>query len=292
MKGAGNTVDAEARRKLLTFWNCYSFFVMYAAADGWKPGRRAQLAAPTSSTVGFCRAFRTLWAALMRHSRTSSTTASIEAFQEFDEEFSNWYLRRSRRRFWQSEQRRATRRSTPCSCTVTRLMAPVLPFLTEEIYQNLVRSVEPAAPESVHLTAYPQVDKSHIDEALERNTAIVIRIKNLAHNSAHPEQGQDPPAAQHALRSPQGRCRPRGPCCCRVCVASPRRDQPQEARPHRRRNHARQAALQARRQEARTSRRQAPQSHRRSARCRRPAPDPRWPAVQSPDRQRHHRRRA
>src|ERR1017187_5428489 len=61
-------------------------------------------------------------------------------------------------------------------------MAPALPFLTEEIYQNLVRSVDPAAPVSVHLTAYPQVDEGLVDEALEQSIEAVIRLKNLALN--------------------------------------------------------------------------------------------------------------
>ncbi|OLC11148.1 MAG: hypothetical protein AUH39_00235 [Chloroflexi bacterium 13_1_40CM_67_9] len=64
--------------------------------------------------------------------------------------------------------------------TVTRVMAPALPFLTEEIYQNLVCSVDPSAPESVHLTLYPQMDTSLIDERLEQNIEAVIRLKNLA----------------------------------------------------------------------------------------------------------------
>jgi isoleucyl-tRNA synthetase len=81
----------------------------------------------------------------------------IEAFQEFDEQFSNWYLRRSRRRFWSSDNEAYQTLYTVLT-TVTRVMAPSLPFLTEEIYQNLVRSVDPDAPESVHLTQYPQVD--------------------------------------------------------------------------------------------------------------------------------------
>ena len=74
----------------------------------------------------------------------------IEAFQEFDEQFSNWYLRRSRRRFWSSDNEAYQTLYTVLT-TVTRVMAPALPFLTEEIYQNLVRSVDPSAPESVHL---------------------------------------------------------------------------------------------------------------------------------------------
>ena len=103
----------------------------------------------------------------------------IEAFQEFDEQFSNWYLRRSRRRFWDSDPLAYQTLYTVLT-TVIRLMAPALPFLTEEIYQNLVRSVEPSAPESVHLTPYPQVDASLIDEQLEQSIDTVIRIKNLA----------------------------------------------------------------------------------------------------------------
>ena len=79
----------------------------------------------------------------------------IEAFQEFDEQFSNWYLRRSRRRFWDSDPLAYQTLYTVLT-TVIRVMAPALPFLTEEIYQNLVRSVDPSAPESVHLTPYPQ----------------------------------------------------------------------------------------------------------------------------------------
>jgi isoleucyl-tRNA synthetase len=103
----------------------------------------------------------------------------IEAFQVFDDEFSNWYLRRSRRRFWANETD-AYQTIYAVLTTVTRVMAPALPFLTEEIYQNLVCSVDPSAPASVHLTRYPQVDASLIDEELERSIDTVIRIKNLA----------------------------------------------------------------------------------------------------------------
>jgi isoleucyl-tRNA synthetase len=103
----------------------------------------------------------------------------IDAFQTFDDEFSNWYLRRSRRRFWANEAD-AYQTIYTVLTTVIRVMAPALPFLTEEIYQNLVCSVDPSAPVSVHLTRYPQVDASLIDEALEHSIDTVIRIKNLA----------------------------------------------------------------------------------------------------------------
>ncbi len=83
--------------------------------------------------------------------------------------------------------------------TVTRVMAPALPFLTEEIYQNLVRSVDPAAPESVHLTQYPQVDAALIDEALEQSIEAVIRHQESRLESAHAEQSKNPPAVEHAV---------------------------------------------------------------------------------------------
>jgi isoleucyl-tRNA synthetase len=174
----GQTIDAEARRKLLTFWNCYSFFVMYATADGWKPA-----GSPPKPTNELDR-----WV-LSRLQRLVDAANSafqnfehyrlIEAFQEFDEQFSNWYLRRSRRRFWSSDNE-AYQTLYSVLTTVTRVMAPALPFLTEEIYQNLVRSVDPSAPESVHLTEYPRVDAALIDEALEQSIEAVIRLKNLA----------------------------------------------------------------------------------------------------------------
>ena len=181
----GQTIDGEARRKLLTFWNCYSFFVMYASADGWKPARPALDGPPPATTSELDR-----WV-LSRLQRLVTAANSafqnfehfrlIEAFQEFDDEFSNWYLRRSRRRFWSSD-REAYQTLYHVLTTVTRVMAPALPFLTEEIYQNLVRSVDPSAPESVHLTRYPQPDGGLLDEALEQAIETVIRIKNLALN--------------------------------------------------------------------------------------------------------------
>ncbi|HUJ23309.1 MAG TPA: class I tRNA ligase family protein [Bryobacteraceae bacterium] len=180
LAGAGQTLDAEARRKLLTFWNCYSFFVMYATADGWKPGGTPLPVTHELDRWVLSRLQRLVAAA---HSAFQNYEhyRLIEAFQIFDEEFSNWYLRRSRRRFWKSEPEAYQTLYTVLT-TLTRVMAPALPFLTEEIYQNLVRSIDASAPESVHLTSYPQLDESLIDEALEQSIETVIRIKNLTLN--------------------------------------------------------------------------------------------------------------
>ncbi len=175
----GQTIDGEARRKLLTFWNCYSFFVMYAEADGWKPGE--QLPVTNELDRWVLSKLQRLIASAHTAFQNYEQFRVIEAFQEFDEEFSNWYLRRSRRRFWDSD-RLAYQTLYTVLTTVIRVMAPCLPFLTEEIYQNLVRSVDPSAPESIHLTPYPQVDASLLDDLFEQSTAAVIRIKNLALN--------------------------------------------------------------------------------------------------------------
>jgi isoleucyl-tRNA synthetase len=178
--GAGTTIDAEARRKVLTFWNCYSFFVLYAGADDWTPPAQPLPVTNELDRWVLSRLQRLVTAA---HSAFQSYEhyRLIEAFQEFDEQFSNWYLRRSRRRFWASDPE-AYQTLYNVLTTVTRVMAPALPFLTEEIYQNLVRAVDPKAPESVHLTSYPQPDASLIDENLERAIEAVIRAKNLALN--------------------------------------------------------------------------------------------------------------
>jgi isoleucyl-tRNA synthetase len=177
---AGQTMDADARRKVLTFWNCYSFFVMYATADGWKPDGRALTVTHELDRWVLSRLQRLVEAA---HSAFQNYEhyRLIEAFQLFDEDFSNWYLRRSRRRFWKSDPEAYQTLYTVLT-TVTRVMAPPLPFLMEEIYQNLVRSVDASAPESVHLTSYPQVEPALIDETLEQSIATIIRMKNLALN--------------------------------------------------------------------------------------------------------------
>jgi len=173
----GQTIDGEARRKLLTFWNCYSFFVSNARSDGWKPGPAVRTTNQLDRWV-LSRLQRLVEAARSAFDQYEHYRL-IDAFQIFDDEFSNWYLRRSRRRFWANEAD-AYQTIYTVLTTVNKVMAPALPFLTEEIYQNLVCSVDPSAPASVHLTRYPQVDASLIDESLEQSIDTVIRIKNLA----------------------------------------------------------------------------------------------------------------
>lgn len=186
--GQAATLDSEVRRKLLTFWNCYSFFVTYAEVDNWRPD-------PARSVPAVRRPSLDRWM-LSRLQRLIETARGafegvdlprlVEKFESFHEEFSNWYLRRSRRRFWKSEpdddKHAAYETLYEVLDTVARVMAPVLPFLMEEVYQNLRRPVDAEAPESVHLTPYPEVRPELIDSDLEAAIETVIRIKNLALN--------------------------------------------------------------------------------------------------------------
>jgi isoleucyl-tRNA synthetase len=101
----------------------------------------------------------------------------------FIEDLSNWYVRRSRRRFWKSEEdadkRAAYLTLYECLVTVTKLLAPLTPFLAESLYQNLVRSVDSSAPESVHLCDWPVADESLLSPRLHDETALVMRMVNL-----------------------------------------------------------------------------------------------------------------
>jgi isoleucyl-tRNA synthetase len=178
-------LDEEIRRKLLTFWNCYSFYIQYAEVDGVRPG---QYQVALDERTRLDRWILSRLQQLIGHARHCFDNYQLHGlmarWEHFvEEDLSNWYLRRSRRRFWKSGSDRdkqaayATLYEVLHACT--RLLAPVLPFLCEEIYQNMVRAAAPGAPLSVHLLDYPQVDEARIDTDLERRVGALIRIKNL-----------------------------------------------------------------------------------------------------------------
>ncbi len=114
----------------------------------------------------------------------TNATRPIEAFVE---KLSTWYLRRSRRRFWKSEsdsdKQAAYSTLYTALVTVAKLLAPAMPFLAEELYQNLVRSVDETAPESVHLAEWPEVLPEMIDESLNRDMELVMRLVSLGHSA-------------------------------------------------------------------------------------------------------------
>jgi isoleucyl-tRNA synthetase len=174
-------VDEALRRFLLTLWNTYVFFVTYANLDGWTPAEPAGQPNELDRWVlaELHQTVRTVTDCLDRYDPTEAGRA-IEAFVD---RLSNWYVRRSRRRFWKSEhdsdKQAAYATLYTCLVTTAKLLAPFTPFLAEELYQNLVRSHDSTAPESVHLTDYPLADERLIDQQLLNDVAVVMRVVGL-----------------------------------------------------------------------------------------------------------------
>ena len=177
--------DELKRGFLATFLNTYSFFVTYANIDGWRPNPDQEIAAEARSELD-------RWALSELNRLVKNVTNSLENYdamtacrqiEDFIEGLSNWYVRRSRRRFWKSESDadKSAAYDTLWTCleTLNRLMAPFMPFLTEEVYQNLIRSWSQDAPESVHLADWPPVNEDLIDEELSKSVRLVQRLVSL-----------------------------------------------------------------------------------------------------------------
>ncbi|MCA9488291.1 MAG: isoleucine--tRNA ligase [Myxococcales bacterium] len=180
--GGKSTLDGEVRSRLLTWWNCYSFFVTYASADGWVPPEQPMA---LSDRTELDRWLLSRLDRLIGQAHTAFREQLLYRFvsdlEGFVDELSNWWLRRSRRRFWgeaSDDKQAAMETLYEVLTTLCRLLAPVLPFLTEEMWQNLVVSVRPDAG-SVHLAPYPKQVDGRIDEALETRVGTVIRAKEL-----------------------------------------------------------------------------------------------------------------
>ncbi|MDH5308897.1 MAG: isoleucine--tRNA ligase [Gammaproteobacteria bacterium] len=167
-----------------TFWNTYGFFVLYARLDDVDFGADF----PVSERPEIDR-----WAlALLNRTIRDCTTAmdrfdakgAGEAIESFVDQLSNWYVRRNRRRFWKSTDPRdklaAYLTLYECLDVVHRLMAPFVPFLAENVYQNLVRGVRPDAPPSVHMTAWPAADPARDDDELLYAIGVVQKVVGLA----------------------------------------------------------------------------------------------------------------
>jgi isoleucyl-tRNA synthetase len=175
----------EVTKKLLgTLRNTAQFFVLYANIDGYDPGA-GEAARPTLLDRWIVSRLHSLTAVCRSSLDGYELTRGARAIQDFViEDLSNWYVRRSRRRFWKAgdpaDKRAAYDTLLTCLTTVSRLLAPYAPFLTEELHQHLARPAFPDAPASVHWTDYPEVDRSRIDEPLERSMALAQRVVALA----------------------------------------------------------------------------------------------------------------
>ena len=177
----GKAVVEGQRKFMSTLWNTYAFFVLYANIDNFDA---------TKYTLNYDKLpVMDKWLLSKLNTMVKTVDADLgsykipeaaRALQEFVDDMSNWYVRRSRERFWAKgmEQDKINAYMTLYTAlvTVAKAAAPMIPFMTEDIYQNLVRSIDANAPESIHLCDYPKVNEAWIDKDLEANMEELLEI--------------------------------------------------------------------------------------------------------------------
>ncbi|MDX9850531.1 MAG: isoleucine--tRNA ligase [Anaerolineaceae bacterium] len=181
---SSDLVGEVLRNFTLTLWNTYSFFVTYANLDGWKPDPAVT---PEYSALD-------RWVLSALHTLVRDVTNALENYdvlgatrpiQAFVDQLSNWFLRRSRRRFWKSESDgdkfAAYATLYEALVTLNKLLAPTMPFMAEELFQNLVTEVNPDAEVSVHLACWPSYDPEMIDEKLNDEMELVMKLASVGH---------------------------------------------------------------------------------------------------------------
>jgi isoleucyl-tRNA synthetase len=187
-----NRGDEARRRFLIPLWNVYSFLATYARLDGWEPASDSFDPAYPEGPTPPSDNLLDRWIIARLNQVVGWVTQALEnsdpldaslALESLLDDLSNWYVRRSRRRFWKSEHDtdKNTAYTTLYHVMVkfTRLLSPFIPFLTEAIYQNLVRSAYPQAYESVHHTAWPQEDRSALDAGLIDQMELARQVASL-----------------------------------------------------------------------------------------------------------------
>jgi isoleucyl-tRNA synthetase len=186
----GDLLDEVVRKFLLTVWNTYYFFTTYARIDGWTPADSQAVAVGERPVMD-----RWILAELAEVVRTvddalddfDATTAG-RTLTRFTDDLSNWYVRRSRSRFWrggtlsadqQADKDAAFATLHECLVTVAALLAPFTPFIADELYENLVLAVDPDAPDSVHLLDFPRPDRAAADDRLRTAMAGARQLTEL-----------------------------------------------------------------------------------------------------------------
>ena len=176
-------ISEVMRQFLLTLWNVYSFFVTYANIDKFTPGLEEAQPEPCELDRWIISELNRLIADVDAALDAYNPTEAGRKIENFLSLLSNWYVRRSRRRFWKSEndadKLSAYTTLYQCLVTLSKLLAPLTPFLAEELYHNLVCSAFPKAPDSVHLADFPVADKTKIDDRLAASTRLVMKISSL-----------------------------------------------------------------------------------------------------------------
>jgi len=180
-------LEETIRKFFLTLWNTYSFFTLYANIDCFIP---QPLTVDSDQPKAFTELDRWIISELNRLVSEVSKlmdgynpTSAARRIEGFVDNLSNWYVRRNRRRFWKSEndadKLAAYTTLYRCLVTLCQLLAPFVPFIAEELYQNLCRAVDPRARESVHLTDFPVADQAEINDRLNSNVELAMKISSL-----------------------------------------------------------------------------------------------------------------
>lgn len=209
---SGKAVQEGQRKFMSTLWNIYAFYVLYADIDQFDPNRY-EWKMDTLSVMD-------KWLLSRLNTMIGEVDACLDdykipeaarALQDFVDDMSNWYVRRSRQRFWGKEMTpdkiAAFKTLYTALVETVKVAAPMVPFIADDIYRNLVVSLDKSAPESVHLCDFPVCDKSLVDEVLEKNMELVLEIVTLgraARNEANIKNRQ--PIQKLFVSSEKGNC--------------------------------------------------------------------------------------
>ena len=177
----GKAVQEGQRKFMGTLWNTYAFFILYANIDEFDAAKyKLEYDKLSVMDKWLLSKLNTLVTEVDEDLGNYRIPEAARALQEFVEDMSNWYVRRSRERFWAKgmEQDKINAYMTLYTSlvTVSQLAAPMIPFMTEDIYRNLVCSIDKSAPVSVHLCDFPTADTSMVDKELEKNMDAVLKI--------------------------------------------------------------------------------------------------------------------
>lgn len=191
----------EYQRKFMgTLWNVYAFYILYADIDSFNPKDYVGIESENVMDKWITSKLNSLIRNVDNNLNGYRITEAARSMSDFVDELSNWYVRRNRVRFWQSEMTddKAAAYMTLYNAIekLTRLAAPFVPFITEQIYQNIVLSADKGAPVSIHLNKYPEADLSQIDQGLEEDMEVAYRIVQLgraARNEANIKNRQPLP---------------------------------------------------------------------------------------------------
>ncbi len=184
----GKAVTEYQRKFMGTLWNVYAFFALYADIDNFDPTKYTLDKATLSVMDRWLMSrLNSTVKAVDDHLANYRIPETAKVLQEFVDDMSNWYVRRSRERFWAKgmEQDKVNAYMTLWTALVTlsKISAPMIPFMTEQIYQNLVRTTDESAPLSVHMCLFPEADESFIDADLEADMALVLDVATLARSA-------------------------------------------------------------------------------------------------------------